>query len=297
MNRLLKIKSQQNWLFLAVIIILSLTGCNSEKRATRALMRLDAKGKNVVRPWPQNYTFEEYCKMMDSSRFLNKLYKSREDQAQKVGDKRTADIMNYNVKQYKKKIKHLKNDKRFYKIYRLNDKKINAQLKESEKAVKRQKKQKVRQDNTEKKRQKEFEKRSRKNIKENQKRLDDKKKRLENNKNEYAEQVNSYHKTIEDKQEELNDIQEIANDPENRNDATLKEAIDDLTRQIKTLKYKKQELEKSLESVTTELDQFVEKYYSPKEEEKKKDKDSQMILRTDPIQLQTPPDNHSDSIP
>lgn len=289
MNNTFNIKTKI-WLLLAAIIVLFVSGCSTERRANKAVARVNAMGEQAVRPWPKNYSFDEYSRMLKSAKVRRKVYKRRASQAQKAGNNKMAGIMNNNVKNYKKKIKRLKKDKSFYRVYVINEKKVKIQLKESEKAMKKkQKTPELKMDNSSKKREKEIAKRRKKNEKEGQKRLDDKKKRLEEEKKDFTEKVESYGNTIENKQKELDELQSIANLPENRNDVTLKEAINDLTRQVKMLKYKKKEFENNLNKVTLELDKLIEEHYTPEEEKQKKKEDSQMILSTDPAEVQTKP--------
>ncbi len=289
----------KTWRLIEVLIISLLVvftqGCSTEKRALKARTKLEQKGLDGPRAWPKNYTYDEYVKKMNSYRFRQSFYKKRATQARIAKDKKTQQILNNNVEKYDKKISELKKDKRFYRVYAINDKKIQAQIKANEKTTKLLEKQNKKIDNQAKDREQEVTKQGKELERQKNERTKDRLKRFEKKEKELAQKAKLYAEAIEGKQVELDDLTAIAEDPENIKDATLKEAVADMQKELQQLKDKQAVNNEDLEYVTQELEKLTEANKKEKEN-KKEDKESQMKLSKD-LQEQNTSNNTQDSIP
>lgn len=104
---------------LAILFLLSICACNSQKRTTKALMKMNSKEMNSIRPWPHNYSYQEYVDQLNEVKLRKEFYTERKMQASVAGDNKTAQIMGNNIIQAEKKIKRLEKDKKFHKIYKI----------------------------------------------------------------------------------------------------------------------------------------------------------------------------------
>lgn len=271
------------WLLIAAIFAISQSGCNSEKRVTKALIKMDQEDLNKVRPWPKNYTYYEYADMLDNAKIRYEFYKKRAIQARIANNEATAEIQKKNMEEYQKKIRNLENDRKFYKIYKLHDKELKIQIKNEQRVQNDIEKQKMKIDNTALKRQKEINKNTQKNIKEQQKRLDDKRKRLEKQQKELITDNKTTDKTLKQKNKELETIKKTAQESGNPNDPTFTEIINTLEAEINKLETERVKSKDELNTKTIELEIFIEENYA------KRDTviESQMKLSTDPIPQST----------
>ena len=270
------------WLLLAAIIVISQPSCNTEKKVAKKLMKLDQDQLNTIRPWPYNYTYQNYVQMLDNAKIRQEFYRKRELQARIADDKRTQNMMNDNVDEYQKTIERLEKDHHFYKIYKLREHEIQVKIKKEQKIQKDIEKQKYRVDKNALARQKELEKRREQGIKDRIDRLDEKANRLKAEKKEYITESKEISKTLKQKTKELAQLQEIANASDDPNDPNFVEGISILTLNISQLEIKKQDLDEKVDTLTLEIDAFIEEYSTPKDTII----NSQMMLSTDKTPLQ-----------
>ena len=266
------------WLMLTAAITITLPGCNSEKRVTKALMKMDQEDLNHVRPWPKDYTYFEYAEKLDNAKLRQEFYKKRAIQARIAKDASSVAIQKQNIAEYQKIIDRLEKDKKFYKIYKLRDKELKLKIKEEQRVQRDIEKQKATLDNTASKRQKEINKQAQKSLKERKKRLDDKRKRLEGEKKTLVSNQKEAEHLLKSKHKELEEIQQAARESGNPDDPTFTEVINSLNDDISKLEAERKVYEDKFNAKTIELEDFVNENYA------KRDTviESQMELSTDP---------------
>lgn len=271
------------WLLMVAIITITQPSCNTEKRVTKKLLKLEKGDLNKVRPWPHNYTYHEYVQKLDNAKIRQEFYRKRALQARIAEDKVTEKVMNDNVDEYEKTITNLERDKQFYKIYKLREQEIHVKIKQEQKVQKDIAKQKDRIDKEALQREKDDNKKREEFIKNRLQRLDEKKKRLEDERKEYVNTNKDTNKSLEKKRKELRQLQKVANESGDANDPNFVEGIAALTAEVDQLETIKQTTEIKIEDLTSEIEDFIEENYTAKDTVI----ESQMILSTDPIPQRT----------
>ena len=271
------------WLLMATIIIISQPSCNSEKRVAKQLQNLDRDDLNKKRPWPYNYTYQEYVQILDNAKIRQETYKKRYLQAGLVNDKHTQEMMKNNIAKYQKKIDRLEEDSQFHKIYKLREREIQVKIKNEEKNQDEIKKQQLGLDKAKEAKKKSITKQRKQMVKDRQKRLEEKEGRIIDKKIKYQKENKIIDQEITQKKKERDQIQEIAESSTTPNDPNFIEGIELLTSDIKVLETEKQRIEKQIEDIILELEEFQKEYAT------KNDTiiESQMMLQTDSIPTKT----------
>ncbi len=252
-------------------------GYPSEKRFQKAVLKLDKEMLNQKRAWPYNYTFNEYLQQLDNTILRQEFYRKRASQAKEAGDERTLMTMKRNIESYQETIDRLKDDKKFYNVYKLRQDEIKIKIRQEEIKVKMAQKQEVEYQKTLQREANDIEKRKKQLLKEKQKKLDDNRHRLETQIAGLKKEAKTNTKRLSKYQKELYVLEEIIATDSIKDDPSINEGKTQLTYKINELNFKQDSISTELDIVTANLDKFIEENYSKKDTIVEK----QMILSTD----------------
>ena len=217
------------WLLSAAMIALGMSSCSSEKRVTRALLKLERYDLNNIRPWPYNYTYYEYTERLDEAKLRQEFYRKRELQARIAKDKTTVKTMQENIKRYQKKIDYLEEDKVFFDIYMLRYREIKIKLKKDQQAQKQITKQKLKIDRKSDKNRSTLEKKHKAQDKERQRQFNEKKALL-------AEKKKAHDQLIKMKERELKQVQRKVKKADSDEKVFYQDEIISILSELKLLK-------------------------------------------------------------
>lgn len=264
-------------LFLALTV---LPACSTEQRVAHRLEKLNTYPEKKVRAWPYNYTYNQYAEMFDEARVLRTFYRKRKGQYRSYGAEKTAKTMDDNIKKYKKKIKRLKKDRPYYRIYRLQQRIVKEELKKQKRLEKKKAKSLPNGGGSGDlgKSKREIKKQRKAHIKERENRLDERRVQIEEQRKELVRKLKDKNKALKQKEQEraalINAI-EHSRMPDN--DLEAKE--EKLTRDIERLEKERQNLEIKIDETTEALEDFIRENYGSDADENP----SQMRLSTDPV--------------
>lgn len=212
------------------------TSCDSQKRVSKALQKLESnKGHQKIRSWPYNYTFHEYSEQLDDAELRQAFYEKRKTQALIAKDKKTAEVMQNNIETYQRTIDRLKDDKKFYKIYKLRSKEVELKIKEENKTKKAIEKQKLKLDRDKLRENKAAYREKKKLYNAQQQAIKERRKALEKDKKKAEKAKEEHLNKIKDKKKEIDNLYKVIEKAPESEQVKYQRQIQSLQNQIRVL--------------------------------------------------------------
>lgn len=281
---------------LLIIILTSIfyvtnIGCR-ERRFQKAIIKLDKKMLDQKRAWPYNYTFMEYLQKLDNSRLMLESYKDRAKEASDNDDARRVHIMNTNIERYEATIKQLKDDHKFYNVYKMRQDKIKIDIKAKERLKREQEIAEIKYKKEIIRDEKEAAKQAKILIREKELILIKRRKRMEAKINEIEKTKKGNLKIVKQKQKELTALYKTAEEFGNTDNPSFTEKMKIINNELEILNNNNESISKQLDSLNVDLDKFIEENFNKKDTVT----ENQMILSKEDIPTTTKPINFNDSI-